>query len=329
MRDDMILLAHGGGGRIMRELIEDLFLKRFGSSELDDSFILDPEWAHKKLAFTTDAFVVEPIFFPGGDIGKLAICGTVNDLAAVGARPLCFSASFIVEEGMRVSDLSLIASSMAKVAEEVGAKIVAGDTKVVPRGKGSEVFISISGIGVVESERPISGSGARVGDIILINGPIGDHGMAVMLARERMGFISEIVSDCAPLWGTVRELLSSGCEIHAMRDPTRGGVAAALNEIAEQSKVCIEIREDEIPIRPEVLGACELLGIDPLEVANEGRMIVFVPDKDLDKVMAYVPGMRPIGRVIDGPPGRVYLKTRIGARRIVEMPLGEILPRIC
>jgi hydrogenase expression/formation protein HypE len=329
VRDELVLLAHGGGGKLMRRLIEEVFLEELGGSDLNDSSILDLNGVSGKLAFTTDAFVVDPIFFPGGDIGKLAICGTVNDLAAVGARPLWFSASFIVEEGMRISDLAAIASSMAAVTREVGAKVVAGDTKVVPRGKGGELFISVSGIGVVESEIPISGAGAKVGDLILINGPIGEHGIAVMLARENMGFISEVVSDCAPLWGMVRELIRSGCEVHAMRDPTRGGVAAALNEIAEQSGVCIEIYEGEIPIRPEVLGACELLGIDPLEVANEGKMLVFVPERDLPIALDHIPGGRAIGRVIDGPPGRVYLKTAIGARRIVEMPVGEILPRIC
>jgi len=329
LRDDLVLLAHGGGGKLMRRLIEDVFLEELGESDLNDSSILDLDGVSGKLAFTTDAFVVDPIFFPGGDIGKLAICGTVNDLAAVGARPLWFSASFIVEEGMRISDLATIASSMAAVTREVGAKVVAGDTKVVPRGKGGDLFISVAGIGVVESEIPISGAGAKIGDLILINGPIGEHGIAVMLARENMGFISEIVSDCAPLWSMVRDLIGSGCEVHAMRDPTRGGVAAALNEIAEQSGVCIEIYEEEIPIRPEVLGACELLGIDPLQVANEGKMLMFVPERDLPIALKHIQGGRAIGRVIDGPPGRVYLKTAIGARRIVEMPVGEILPRIC
>jgi len=336
MNDQVILLAHGAGGKKSSELVRSLFLRYFGNPALNilgDSAILDV--GSRRLAFTTDAFVVDPLFFPGGDIGKLAVFGTVNDLAAAGARPIALSAAFILEEGLEFSTLERVAASMAESASEVGVPIVAGDTKVVPRGSADKMFITTSGIGLVSGERAPSPERASPGDIVLLSGTIGDHGMAVMSCREGIRFGSEIVSDCAPLHDLVACLLDAAPNVHCLRDPTRGGLAAALNEIAVQSGVCIEIDEANVPVSEDVRTACELLGIDPLHVANEGKMLAIVPESEAEDAIA---AMRShplgtnaslIGKVQPSPAGRVHMRTSIGSLRILDIPTGDLLPRIC
>ena len=334
VNDKTIRLAHGSGGRLTQELIEQVFRRYLGHSlPLDDSAVLD--FPPGRLAFTTDAHVVDPIFFPGGDIGRLAVCGTVNDLAAQAARPLYLSAAFVLEEGFSVSDLERVVRSMRQAADEAGVRVVTGDTKVVPRGKGDRVYVTTSGVGVVAPDRRVSGANAQPGDVVLISGTVGDHGMAVISVRSGISFETDLVSDVAPLNGLVEALFQAGVQVHALRDPTRGGVATTLNEIARQSGVAIEVDEASVPLRPEVIGACELLGFDPLYVANEGKMLVFVPAEDAEKTLqtlrAHPLGRHAaaIGRVLDEPPGRVFLKTQIGGRRILDMQSGEQLPRIC
>lgn len=336
MNTDVVLLAHGGGGRLMTELIQRLFLPRLGSAELrrgDDSAVLAPP--EGRMAFTTDAFVVDPAVFPGGDIGRLAVCGTVNDLAAGGAEPLHLSAAFILEEGLPLDLLAQIASSMAATAQEAGVRIVAADTKVVARGKADRIFIATSGVGRVPDGICVSGHNARPGDAVLCSGTLGDHGMAVMAAREKLGFAGPIESDVAPLNGLTAALHALGADLHCLRDPTRGGAASALNEIAEQSGVAIEIDDDAAPVRPAVRVACELLGIDPLYVASEGKMLVLVAPRAADAALAAMRA-HPLGRdavrlgvVMEGPAGRVQVRTPFGAARILDRPLGEQLPRIC
>jgi hydrogenase expression/formation protein HypE len=337
MSDEIILLAHGAGGKKSGELVRSLFLRYFGNPALNilgDSAILDV--GSRRLAFTTDAFVVDPLFFPGGDIGKLAVFGTVNDLAAAGARPLALSAAFILEEGLEFTTLERVVMSMAESASEVGVPIVAGDTKVVPRGSADKMFITTSGIGVlIDEARVPSPERASPGDIVLLSGTIGDHGMAVMSCREGIRFGSEIVSDCAPLHDLVSCLLDAAPNVHCLRDPTRGGLAAALNEIAVQSGVCIEIDEANVPVSEDVRAACELLGIDPLHVANEGKMLAIVPAEEAQDALS---AMRRhplgshaslIGKVQPSPVGRVHMRTSIGSLRILDIPTGDLLPRIC
>ncbi|OGC95779.1 MAG: hydrogenase expression/formation protein HypE [candidate division Zixibacteria bacterium RBG_16_53_22] len=331
-----ILLAHGGGGKLMHQLIEQMFMASFANPALmarHDSAVLKVQ--SKKIAFTTDSYVVKPLFFPGGDIGALAIYGTVNDLAMSGARPLYISCGFIIEEGLPTETLWRVAQSMKQAAENAGVTIVTGDTKVVDRGKGDGLFINTAGIGEIAHGLTIAPSAVRLGDVLIINGDIGRHGMAVMAAREGLEFESAIESDCAPLAGAVMNLLEAGIQIHCLRDLTRGGLASALVEIAEAGSIHINIEEAAISVREDVQGACEILGFDPLYVANEGRFIAIVPEAEtaraLDILRSDKDFMRGaiIGRVTGGRPGIVTMKSRIGATRIIDMLSGEQLPRIC
>jgi hydrogenase expression/formation protein HypE len=331
-----VLLAHGGGGRLTHQLIEKMFMPAFGNSLLGarhDGAVFD--LSSGRLAFTTDSYVVRPLFFPGGDIGTLAVNGTVNDLAMCGARPLYLSAGFILEEGLPMDTLWRIVQSMKVSAEQAGVKLVTGDTKVVDRGKGDGVFINTAGIGVVESRHAISPASVRPGDAIILSGDIGRHGIAIMAVREGLEFESTIESDCAALSGIVMDLLATGVDVHCLRDLTRGGLASALIEIAEVSNLHLEIEENAIPMLEDVQGACEILGFDPLYVANEGRFISILPageaEQALRKMRAHPLGTqaRIIGSAMEGNPGLVTMRSRIGATRIVDMLSGEQLPRIC
>jgi hydrogenase expression/formation protein HypE len=329
-----ILLSHGAGGREMATLIDEVFLARYGDpNRVGDDSATVIVGAHQ-LAFTTDSFVVDPLFFPGGDIGRLAVAGTVNDLLTAAARPLVLSASFILEEGLEISLLQAIAASMQETAAEAGVAIVTGDTKVVPKGSADKVFITTAGVGLVL--RPgVSGAAALPGDEIILTGSVGDHGTAVMLAREKLLDGETIASDAAPLSGLVLNLLEEDCRIHAMRDPTRGGIAAALNEIARQSQVSMEIIENRVLVQPAVAAACEALGLDVFKVANEGKMLVLVAPEDAAKALfiirrsPYGETARVIGKVGEGPAGRVQVRTVIGTARILDPPSGDLLPRIC
>ena len=332
---DKILLAHGSGGKLAHDLVAKSFVKTLANpllDRLDDSAVFD---ISGRLAFTTDSYVVSPIFFPGGDIGKLAVCGTVNDLAMSGAKPLYLSLAFIVEEGLLLSELEKIVSSVQKAAEEAGVEIVTGDTKVVTRGSADKLFINTAGVGVIPDGVDISGDKAKPGDKVILSGAIGDHGIAVMSQREGLSFATKLKSDCAPLGGLVADMLGASLNINCLRDPTRGGLATTLNELAGQSKVNIRIEEKAIPVREAVLGACEMLGFDPLYVANEGKLVAIVPPKDADKVLKAMKNNKYgreaviIGEVADGPAGRVVMKTVLGAHRIVDMLVGDLLPRIC
>jgi hydrogenase expression/formation protein HypE len=331
-----ILLGHGSGGKLTADLIETLFLPAFRNpylEKLDDQAVLEVNGA--RLAFTTDAFVVTPIFFPGGDIGKLAVHGTVNDLAMSGARPLYLSAAFILEEGLALAELQRVVGSMREACRAAGVLLVTGDTKVVNRGSGDKVFINTSGVGVIEGDLIISVDRAQVGDVIILSGTIADHGMAVMAMREGLDFETEIVSDTAPLNSLVRVMLQASREMHCLRDPTRGGIATTLNEIARRSQVGIVLDETCIPIREDVRGACELLGLDPLYVANEGKLIAVVGRQDAEPVLERMRGhpygqeARIIGEVVADHPRLVVMRTGIGGTRIVDLMLGEQLPRIC
>jgi hydrogenase expression/formation protein HypE len=331
-----VLLAHGGGGRLTQQLLEKIFLPSFANSLLGsrhDGAVFD--LPAQKLAFTTDSYVVHPLFFPGGDIGTLAIYGTVNDLAMCGARPLYLSAGFIIEEGLPMETLWRIVQSMSSAAKEAGVQLVTGDTKVVDRGKGDGLFINTAGIGIIEAAHPISPASVRPGDAIILSGDIGRHGIAIMALREGLEFESTIRSDCAPLSGIVQDLIDECTELHCMRDLTRGGLASALVEIAETANLHLEIQEDSIPLREDVKGACEILGFDPLYVANEGRFISIAPAGAADRVLrtmrAHPLGVQAsiIGTVKDDSPGLVTMRSRIGATRIVDTLSGEQLPRIC
>ena len=333
---DQVLLAHGSGGVLSHELVARVFLPHFrhaALAALDDAAVLELP-AGSRLAFTTDSYVVQPLFFPGGDIGKLAVCGTVNDLAMVGARPLYLSAGFIIEEGLPIGDLERIAASMAATAQEAGVHIVTGDTKVVDHGSADRLFINTAGVGWVPAGVHLSGHLARPGDVVLVSGTVGDHGMAVMSQREGLRFSTALESDCAPLHGLVAEMLRAG-EVHALRDPTRGGLATTLNEIATQSDVGIEIEETRVPVRAAVRGACEMLGLDPLYVANEGKAVVVVAADDAARILQamrahhYGRDAAIIGQIVDAHRGRVVLRTALGSRRLLDMLTGEQLPRIC
>jgi len=335
---DPIRLVHGGGGRISHQLIREFFLPIFNDPELfhqNDSAIL--ELQSSSIAFTTDAFVVRPPFFPGGDIGRLAVCGTVNDLAVMGAIPQYLSVAFILEEGFSLDALEQVVHSIKASAEEAEVRIVTGDTKVVEKGKGDAIFLHTSGIGVFpEGRRPVTGAGAKPGDQVLINGPIGRHGLAVLTVREELGFTTHITSDVAPLNGLIETLFHECKEIHAMRDATRGGVGIVLNEIAMQSGVTIEIDESALPISEDVRAVCELLGLDPLYVANEGVIVIFLPSHLASQAVEtmrkhpYGREARIIGRVKENTSTpRVVLQTRWGTHRIVDWISGEALPRIC
>jgi hydrogenase expression/formation protein HypE len=333
---DRVLLAHGGGGRLMHELIEKVFLPSFGSPLLSprhDAAVFAV--GQQRIAFTTDSYVVRPLFFPGGDIGSLAVNGTVNDLAMAGARPLYLSVAFIIEEGLSMETLRRVVESMRKAADACGVQLVTGDTKVVDRGKGDELFINTSGIGIIEHPFPITPASVREGDVVLLSGDIGRHGMAVMSVREGLEFETVIESDCAPLAESVSILLSAGAEVHCLRDLTRGGLASALNEIAQFCALQIDVVESAIPVRADVEGACEILGLDPLYVANEGRFIAIVPERGRDAALAALRS-HPLGRdasaigvVVRGRGGMVTLTNRIGAPRILDLLSGEQLPRIC
>jgi hydrogenase expression/formation protein HypE len=331
-----VLLAHGGGGRLMHQLIGKMFLAAFRNPLLEtqhDSTVV--ELTGKKLAFTTDSYVVRPLFFPGGDIGSMAVHGTVNDLAMSGARPLYLSAAFIIEEGLPMETLWKIACSMQAAATRCGVQIITGDTKVVDKGKGDGVFLNTAGIGIVEHNLKIAPPSVRPGDAVLVSGDLGRHGMAIMAVREGLQFESAIESDSAPVHEIVRELLKAGIEIHCLRDLTRGGLASALNEIAEAARVRIEIVEKSVPVREDVHAACEMLGLDPLHVACEGRFVAFVAAGDADRALSIMRGHETgqgsavIGRVTESSAPVVTLKSAIGASRILDMPSGEQLPRIC
>lgn len=331
---DKILLAHGSGGKLSHDLVEN-FVPLFKNpllDKLDDSAVFE---LSGRLAFTTDSYVVSPIFFPGGDIGKLAVCGTVNDLSMAGAKPLYLSLSLVIEEGLSVAELQRVMSSIAGTAEEAEVKIVTGDTKVVNRGNADRLFINTAGIGVIPPGVDVSGSNAMPGDKIILSGSIGDHGVAVMSRREGLEFSVPIESDCAPLNRLVAEMLAASNQIHCLRDPTRGGLASTLNEFAKQSKVGIKIEEDQIPVKEAVRAYCELLGLDPLYVANEGKLVAVVPAAEAENILARM-RRNPhgnqaaiIGEIVAEHPGRVVMMTRLGASRIVDMLVGELLPRIC
>jgi hydrogenase expression/formation protein HypE len=333
--DDTILLAHGSGGKLSHELVEKEFLPFLANpalNKLDDSAILE---ASGRLAFTTDGYVVNPIFFPGGDIGKLAVCGTVNDLSMNGAKPLYLSLSAIIEEGLLLKELERIVQSIKKTAEEAGVSIIAGDTKVVNRGQADKLFITTSGVGTVPPGVDISGANARAADKVLLSGTIGDHGMAIMSQREGLKFSMTLKSDCAPLNKLVSQMLEVSPRIHCLRDPTRGGLATTLNELARQSNAGIVIEDDKIPVKEEVKAACELLGLDPIYVANEGKLVAIVDPADADKILARMKKNRYgrdatiIGEVTSEHPGKVVMKTKLGPSRILDMLSGELLPRIC
>ncbi len=334
---DKILLDHGSGGRIAHRLLRDLLLPAFDNpalAELNDGAILEVEGS--RLAFSTDSYTVDPIFFPGGDIGDLAVNGTVNDLAMCGARPLALSAAFILEEGFPLEDFRRILGTMARAAREAGVAIVTGDTKVVPRGAADRVFINTSGIGLIPPGVRVASHRARPGDRILLSGSLADHGVSVLAGREGLAFQTTVRSDTAPLHRMVAAMLAAGGEaVHALRDPTRGGLGTALNEIAESSGVGVLIHEEKIPLKPEVAALCELLGFDPLYLANEGKLVAFVHPEAAEAVLAAVradPAGRDaawIGEALAAPAGRVVMQTRVGGRRIVDMLSGEQFPRIC
>jgi hydrogenase expression/formation protein HypE len=337
-----IVLGHGSGGKLTAQLIDKVFLPAFANpilDRLDDQAVLDVNGT--RLAFTTDGFVVTPIFFPGGDIGRLAVNGTVNDLAMSGARPLYLSAAFILEEGLPAEDLQRVVASMAAAAREAGIQLVTGDTKVVNRGSCDQIFVTTTGIGVIERPVNISASHAGQGDKVILSGFIGDHGMAIMSQRENLEFEGEIASDCAPLHDLVATMLDACADqgahdaIHCLRDPTRGGVATTLNEIATQSKVGIHIRESLVPVRESVKGACEILGLDPLYVANEGKLVAIVAADTADLVLQRM-RVHPMGRdsvivgdIVAEHPGMVSMATGVGGTRILDVMFGEQLPRIC
>ncbi|GAB4310963.1 MAG: hydrogenase expression/formation protein HypE [Bacteroidales bacterium] len=333
-----ILLGHGSGGKLSHELISGLFVRYFDNEILGqqtDAALL--EMPEGQLAFTTDSFVVDPVFFPGGNIGKLAVAGTVNDLAVTGARPLYLSASFILEEGLGYKDLEEIVASMADEAQKAGIRIVTGDTKVVNRGKCDKVFITTSGVGILPVDRQETGTGNRIssGDMVLVSGTLADHGMCIMAAREGLGFRTTIESDCASLNGMISELFATGADVKFIRDATRGGVGTVLVEIAQSRNVGLELDEKDIPVKEEVRGICELLGFDPMYVANEGKVVIVVAAADTGKVLEALHNhplgsdAAIIGKVVNDHPGKVWMTTGIGGKRIVDMLAGEQLPRIC
>lgn len=331
-----ILMGHGGGGAMSAELIEHLFLPAFGAAadaEMGDSAVL--QLGGERLAFSTDSYVVRPLFFPGGSIGDLAVNGTVNDLAMAGAQPMVLSTAFILEEGTALADLARVASAVGTAALAAGVKLATGDTKVVDSGHGDGVYINTTGIGLVDPRVNISARRARAGDAVIISGDIGVHGVAVLSCREGLEFSTTVTSDCAPLNGLVAAMIDSGADIHALRDPTRGGVAATLNEIAKAAGVGISLDERSLPVPGDVRDACGLLGLDPLYVANEGKLIAFVAPEDADRALAAMRvhpfGGRAtvIGSCVADHPGMVVAHTALGGRRVVDLPIGEQLPRIC
>jgi hydrogenase expression/formation protein HypE len=335
--NEQIVMGHGAGGRMSHQLIQKAFVSAFQNTALnagDDAALVEPG-LRQKLSISTDSHVVFPLFFPGGDIGKLAVCGTVNDVAMLGAKPLYLTAGFILEEGLPMETLKRVVESMRAAAEEAGVQIVAGDTKVVQKGKADGMYITTAGVGVVREDVNVSGANAKPGDVVILSGTIGDHGIAVLGARGELGFESSLQSDVAPLNHLIAAMLDASPNVHVLRDPTRGGLATTLNEIAVQSNAGILLKEETIPVHPEVNAACEMLGFDPLYVANEGKLVAIVPKEEAEKVLAvmkstrYGEGAVVIGEVIAEPKGRVLLKTVLGSTRVVDMLAGEMLPRIC
>ena len=336
LRDELVTLAHGSGGKATRALVEGLFVEELGNpllAPLGDSALL--ELNGSRLAFTTDSYVVKPIFFPGGDIGELAVNGTVNDLAVAGARPLALSAGFVIEEGFPVADLRRIAASMARAARAAGVPVATGDTKVVERGKADGVYITTAGVGTVADGVRLSAGRVRPGDRVLVSGTLGDHGMAVVVARGGLALEVELESDTAPLHELALALLSLGDAVHWMRDPTRGGLATALNELAEQAAVAVRLEEAALPLRPAVVGTCEILGIDPLYVASEGRLIAVVAEESAGEALTILRShplgaeAAMVGQISAEPEGIVVLQTAFGGSRVVDMLVGDPLPRIC
>lgn len=336
MKHSSIQLDHGSGGKISHAMISDMILPRFDNpvlAKLDDGALLD--MGGVRLAFSTDSYVVDPIFFPGGNIGDLAVNGTVNDVSMCGAEPLYISVGLILEEGFPEKDLSVILDSMAQAAAKAGVSIVTGDTKVVPRGKADKIFINTSGVGLVYGHANVSGSMAKPGDKIIVSGTIADHGITVLSSREGLQFSSDLKTDSAPLNHMVKAVLTQGNQVHVLRDPTRGGVGTTLNEIASQSAVGIRIRETALPLKGAVAGTCELLGFDPLYIANEGKLLAVVAPESADRVLEIIRNdefgrdAAIIGEVVAEDPGKVFLETGIGGLRIVDMLTGEQLPRIC
>jgi hydrogenase expression/formation protein HypE len=336
MRADKILLAHGSGGTMMRELVEDVFIKDFDDevlSRLDDAAALAVPG--DRIAMSTDTYVVNPLFFPGADIGRLAVCGTVNDVATSGAVPLYLSVAFILEEGFPVEDLRRILVSMREAATEAGVRIVTGDTKVVEKGHGDGVYINTAGVGVLAEGLDLSGSHCRPGDRVLLSGTLGDHGIAVISKREGLSFTTDILSDAAPLNHLVAAVVETAPDVRCFRDPTRGGLASTLNELAGASGVSITVEEDDVPVRDQVRGASEMLGYDVFQVANEGKMVAVVPADQADAALEAMRGApygedaAIIGTVEETAPGKVYVHTSFGSTRIMDMLVGEQLPRIC
>jgi hydrogenase expression/formation protein HypE len=333
---DRILMAHGGGGRLTNQLIESVFLPAFSNPALDshhDGATLNTNGA--RIAMTTDTYVVDPLIFPGGNIGDLAVNGTVNDLAMCGARPLALSAAFVLEEGLAMETLRTIVASMAEAARVSGVPIVTGDTKVVDRGKGDGVFVNTTGIGVVVASKPVGPQFVRPGDAVLVSGDLGSHGITILSVRGGLEFEGPVKSDTAPVWPAVEALLKAGIEVHCLRDLTRGGLCSALNEIATVAGVRVTIEESSIPVSEVVYGACELLGLDPLYVANEGRLVAFVPEGDAERALevmrsqAVSAGAVRAGTVYENASGIVTIRSRIGGHRVLNMLSGEQLPRIC
>ena len=338
LRGDRVTMAHGGGGKAMRDLIEEIFTDVFQPPGSEDQARMTSKALAEpgaQLAFTTDSFVVSPPVFPGGDIGKIAVCGTVNDLAVGGAKPLWLSAAFIIEEGCEFELLRCIVASMQAEAEKAGVRIVTGDTKVVERGAADKVFVTTSGVGVIPSGRDLSAENIQPGDVAIVNGVLGDHGATILAARGDMALTTDIHSDCASLNDLIEAVLAVSPNVRAARDATRGGLASALNELAEASNVSIEIDEMALPLRAEVRGMCEVLGLDPLYLANEGTLVLFVPEEEADAVLTAMRATEVgreaavIGRATDGSPGRVTMKTIFGGQRLVDTLVGEQLPRIC
>jgi hydrogenase expression/formation protein HypE len=335
LRHDTVQMAHGGGGRLMKELIEGLFLPGLGAdpADLHDSAVIEAGGA--RLAFTTDGFVVHPRRFPGGDLGELAVFGTVNDLAMAGAVPLVLSAAFILEEGLPMEELAGLVASMKSAAGRCGVRLVTGDTKVVDRGKADGIFITTAGIGLIPAGVEIHPRRVRLGDAVIVSGDLGRHGIAVMSVREGLAFESPVVSDCGPVHHLAAALIQDGLDIHCLRDPTRGGLATVLNEIAMAAGVAIDTVEGAIPVHEAVATACEFLGLDPLYVACEGRLVAFLPAAQADRALAVLralpegAGAARIGQVAEGPAGRVTVKTALGTSRLLDLLSGEQLPRIC
>ncbi len=339
MADKVITMAHGAGGSRMLDLLEEVVFPALGRSACPDAedaaaLLLDEAKPGFRLAYTTDSFVVKPLFFPGGDIGKLAVCGTVNDLCMRGAKPLYLAMGLILEEGLSFQVLERILRSAGEWAERAGVRVVAGDTKVVEKGAADGMYVNTSGVGIIPPGREVSIRGARPGDMLLVSGSVGDHETAVLSRREGFGFLTEVESDCAPLNGLVEAMLGEG-EVHALRDPTRGGLAASLKEMASASRVALEVREADIPVREEVRAFCEVLGLDPLLLANEGKLLAAVPESSapavLEAMRAHPLGREAavIGRVLEGRGGEVSLLTPLGSSRLLRMPSGEHFPRIC